>query len=96
MVLLRIKPGTKIYSYIEENSQRNATLSKIVTDALENYIDIVSGNKSVDENGSIINTPEQLDIKEVKQLMKDVQRCQKRIENYIIDKIIEVEKKGAK
>ena len=95
-IRIRIKTGTKIDSYVQENRKKTSILAKIITDALENYLDILEGSKSVSKDGQILYTPEQLDIKEVKQLMKDVQRVNKRIENYIIDKIIEVEKKGAK
>lgn len=93
-IRIRIKTGTKIDSYVQENRKKTTVLAKIITDALENYLDILEGSKSVSKDGQILYTPEQLDIKEVKQLMKDVQRVNKRIENYIIDKIIEVEKKG--
>jgi len=86
-VILRVKPGSKIYTYLEEQKNNYSVSSKIVVDALENYIDIIQGKKGVDESGHIYNQHEQLEIQEIKQLMKDVKRVNKRIESYIIDNI---------
>ncbi len=88
-IILRVKPGTKIYTYLEEQKNNYSVSSKIVVDALENYIDIIQGKKGVDESGhiQIYNQYEQLEIQEIKQLMKDVKRVNKRIESYIIDNI---------
>ncbi len=94
-VRLRVKEGTKIYKYIKDNEQRTTIVSKIIIEALENYIDIINGNKNISEDGSLINTPEQLDIKEIKSLMKEVIRVNKRLENFIIDDLLEQRKNKA-
>lgn len=94
-IRIRIKDGTKIDRYIKENKEKSTTLAKLIASAVEGYIDFIEGKNAVDENGNIYDQQEQLDIKEIKELMKDIKRVNRRLESYIFDRIVSAEKKGA-
>ena len=82
-VILRIKPGTQIYNYLlEQEKNNNPIASKVIMKALNNYID------------SLNKKHEEIDIQELKQLMKDVKKSSMKIESTLFDLVIKDMKKG--
>ncbi|MCR5309177.1 MAG: hypothetical protein K6E21_03605 [Bacilli bacterium] len=90
-VLLRVREGSRIWKLLEENQNRK--YSDVVTSALEDYLDILEGIKTV-PNRTITLQGDTITLKKISKDMEQIKKLLEPVETYFIKEVVKQNKEN--
>ena len=90
-VLLRVREGSRIWKLLEQN--QNRTYSDVVTSALEDYLDIVEGIKTL-PNKTVTLQGDTITLKKILKFMDEIKQILEPVETYFIKEVVKSNNKN--